>query len=175
MDSENLFEVNFVTLHSLDVAIAAHYNQGMLTCSTVRTRYSWQNDWSQGFKLCDQEELPCCGTCVKLPCQGHNRHSECVTTHCWVQMCLSMSYMFIIQHYLRLLAPCCNPTNHLNKMPYRDEYNIQVLKFPRMSVTSMMEMLWLMSTGMSKEIWPTKVLFDGYPGGPTIDNSHLRW
>ena len=117
MDSENLFEVNFVTLHSLDVAFAAHYNQGMLTCSTVRTRDSWQNDWSQGFKLCDQEELPCYDTCVKLPCQGHNRHSEWVTTHCWVQMCLSMSYMFIIQHYLRLLAPCCNPTNHLNQMP----------------------------------------------------------
>ena len=27
-----------------------------------------------------------------------------------------------------------------------------------------------------KEIWPTNVLFDGYPGGPsTKDNFHLRW
>ena len=41
-----------------------------------------------------------------------------------------MSYVFITQHYLRLLAPCCNPTNHFKQMPYRDEYNLQVLKSP---------------------------------------------
>ena len=52
-----------------------------------------------------------------------------------------MSYVFILQHYLRLLAPCCNPTNHLKQMPYSDEYNLQVLKSPRISVTSMMDML----------------------------------
>ena len=149
MDSENLFEVNFVILHSLDiVAIVTHYNQGMLTCGTVRTSDSWQNYWSQGFKLCDQEELPCCDTCVKLPCQGHIRHSECgstsavLATHCWIQMCLSMSYVLILQHYLRLLAPFCNPTNHLNQILYWGEYKLQVLKFPRMSVKSMTEMLW---------------------------------
>ena len=26
LDSENLFEVNFVTLHSLDIGIVAHYS-----------------------------------------------------------------------------------------------------------------------------------------------------
>ena len=45
-------------------------------------------------------------------------YSECGTTsvvpathNCWVQMCLSMSHVFILQRYLRLLAPCCNPTS----------------------------------------------------------------
>ena len=172
----------------------------MLTCSTVRTKDSWQNDWSQGFRLCDQEELPCCDTCDKVPYQSHIRYSECGSTsavpqthYCWVQECLRMSYVFILQHYLRLLAPCCNPTNHLKQMPYSDEYNLQVLKSPRISVTSMMEVLrstkfhgnlahiWVTVWKVywvcqEKEIWPTKVLYDGYPGGPsTEDNSHLRW
>ena len=85
-----------------------HINQGMLTCKTVRTNYSRQNDWSQGFRLCDQEELPCWATYVKVPCQGHIRYSECGSTsavpaaqYCWVQMCLHMSYVFILQYYLR--------------------------------------------------------------------------
>ena len=80
--------------------------------------------WSQGFRLCDQEELPCCDICVKVPYQSHIRYSECGSTfavpathYCWVQMCLSMNYVFILLHYLRLLAPCCNPTNHLKQMP----------------------------------------------------------
>ena len=120
----------------------------MLTCSTVRTKDSWQNDWSQGFRLCDQEELPCCDTCVKVPYQSHIRYSECGSTsavpethYCLVQECLRMSYVFILQHYLRQLAPCCNPTNHLTQKPYMDEYNLQVLKSPRISVTSMMEVI----------------------------------
>ena len=41
-----------------------------------------------------------------------------------------MRYVFILQHYLRLLAPCCNPTNHLKQMPYRDEYTLKILKSP---------------------------------------------
>ena len=80
----------------------------MLSCKTVRTNCSWQNDWSQGFRLCDQEELPCCDSCVKVPCQGHIRYSECGSTsagpaihYCWVQMGLNMSYLFILQYYLR--------------------------------------------------------------------------
>ena len=88
----------------------------MLTCSTVRTKDSWQNDWSQGFWLCDQEELPYC-TCVKVPYHDHIWYSECGSTsgvpathYCWVQMCLSMRHVFILQCYLMLLAPCCNPT-----------------------------------------------------------------
>ena len=44
MDSKNLFYVNFVTLHSLGIAIVAHYHKGMLTCSAVGTKDSWQND-----------------------------------------------------------------------------------------------------------------------------------
>ena len=104
-----------------------HINQGMLTFGTVRTRDSRQNDRSQGFRLCEQEELPCCDTYVKVPYQSHTRYSECgstsavpVTHYCWVQMYLSVSYV---------------------QMPYRpDEYSLQVLKFPRVPVTSMMEM-----------------------------------
>ena len=105
-----------------------------------------------------------------------------------------MSYVFILQHYLRLLTACCNLTNHLKQMPYRDENTLQVLKSPRMSVTSMMGVLWstkfhgklgrLMShfvesiLCMSKKKYdqPKFFLFDGYLGGPsTKDNSHLRW
>ena len=104
------------TLSLLIVALL-HINQRMLTCSTVRTNESWQNDWSQGFWLCDQEELPYCDTCVKVPYHSHIYYSECGSTsavpathYCWAQMCLSMSHVFILQRYLRLLAPCCNPT-----------------------------------------------------------------
>ena len=101
---------------SLLIVAFLHINQRMLTCSTVRTKDSWQNDWSQGFWLCDQEELPYC-TCVKVPYHGHIWYSECGSTsgvpathYCWVQMCLSTRHVFILQCYLRLLAPCCNPT-----------------------------------------------------------------
>ena len=171
----------------------------MLTCSTVRTKDSWQNDRSQGFRLCDRDELPCCDTCVKVPYPSHIRYSECRSTsavpathYCWVQMCLSMSYGFILQHYLRPIAPCCNPTNHLKQMPYRDVYNLQVLKPPKISVTSMREVLWSIkfhenheltaeslfgkyTEYVKKEIWSTKVLFGGYPGGSSTkkNNSHL--
>ena len=139
-----------LSLCILLIVALLHTNQGMLTCSTVRTKDSWQNDWSQDFRLCDQEGLPCHDTCVKVPYQSHIRHNECgptsaapATHYFWVQMCLSMSYVFILQCYwLRLLAQCCNPTNHLKQMPYRDEYNFQVVKSPRMSVTSMMRVLW---------------------------------
>ena len=102
---------------SLFIVALLHINQRMLTCSTVRPKDSWQNDWSQGFWLCDQEDLPCCDTCVKVPYQSHIWYSECGSTsdvpathYCWVQMCLGMSHVFILQRYLRLLAPCCNPT-----------------------------------------------------------------
>ena len=71
-----------------------------------------------------------------------SRHNECGSTsvvsaidYCEVQMCLSMKYVLILQHYLRLLASCCNPTNHLKQMPTRDEYTLQILKSPRMTVT----------------------------------------
>ena len=42
LDSENLFEVNFVTLHSLDIGIVVHSsgNVDMQHC-TVRTKDSW--------------------------------------------------------------------------------------------------------------------------------------
>ena len=109
-------------------------------------------------------------------------------------MCLSMKYVLILQHYLRLLAPCCNPTYHLKQMPYRDEYTLQVLKSPRVTVTSTMEMLWSKKypwkTGqtneslcgkytehLKKEIWPTKVLSLWWlPRWPLCkDTSHLRW
>ena len=36
--------------------------------------------WSQVFRLCDQEELPCCETCVKVPYQSHIGYSECEST-----------------------------------------------------------------------------------------------
>ena len=54
LDSENLFEVNFVTLHSLILAL--YINQAMLTCSTVRTKNSWlitkfQNLWPRRFTM----------------------------------------------------------------------------------------------------------------------------
>ena len=109
-------------------------------------------------------------------------------------MCLSMKYVLIFQHYLRLLAPCCNPTYHLKQMPYRDEYTLQVLKSPRMTVTSTMEMLWSKKypwkTGqtneslcgkytehLKKEIWPTKVLSVWWLPRWSLykDNSHLKW
>ena len=138
-----------LSLCILLIVALLHINQKMLTCSTVRTKDSWQNDWSQVFRLCDQEELPCCDICVKVPYQNYIWYSECGSTsavpenhYCWVQMCLNMSHVFILQCYLRLLAPCCNPRNHLKQMPCRDEYHLQVLKSPRMSVTSMMVMLW---------------------------------
>ena len=93
----------------------------MLTCSTVRTKYSCL---ITRFQTLWQKELPCCDICVKVPYQSHIRYSECGSTfavpathYCWVQMYLSMNYVFILQHYLRLLAPCCNPTNHLKQMP----------------------------------------------------------
>ena len=113
-----------LSLCILLVMTLLHINQGMLTCSTVRTKDSWQNDWSQGLRRCDQEELPCCDICVQVPYQSHIRYSECGSTsavpathYSWVRMCLSMSYVFILQHYSRLLAPCCNLTNHLKQMP----------------------------------------------------------
>ena len=105
------------TLSLLIVALL-HINQRMLTRNTVKTKDSWQNDWSQGFRLCDQEELPYCDTCAKVPYQSHIWYSECGSTsavpathYCWVQMCLSMRHVFILQYYLRLLAPCCNLTS----------------------------------------------------------------
>ena len=85
---------------SLLIVALLHINQRMLTCSTIRTKYSWQNDWSQ-------EELPYCDTCVKVPYQSHIWYSECGSTsavpathYCWVQMCLSMSHVFIPKRYL---------------------------------------------------------------------------
>ena len=157
----------------------------MLTCSTVRTKDSWQNDWSQGFRPCDQEELPYCDTCVKVPYQSHVWYSECGSTSavpathcCLAQMYLSMSHVFIIQRYLRLLAPCCNPTNHLKQMPYRDEYHFQVLKSPRMSVTSMMEMLWSnekLGRLRSHYNQPTFCLMATQVFLPQKDYFHLRW
>ena len=105
-----------------------------------------------------------------------------------------MSYVFILQHYLRLLAACCNLTNHLKQMPYRDEYTLQALNSPRMSVTSMMEVVWstkfhgklgrlmshfvegILSIQRRNMTNQSFFLFDGYLGGPsTKGNSHLRW
>ena len=95
----------------------------MLTWSTVRTKDSCL---ITRFQTLWPKELPCCDICVKVPYQSHIRYSECVSTfavpathYCWVQMYLSMNYVFILQHYLRLLAPCCNPTNHLKQMPFK--------------------------------------------------------
>ena len=75
LDSENLFEVNFVTFH------------WYWHCCTL-IRKCWHAAqlgqkilvWSQVFRLCDQEELPCCDTCVKVPYQSHIRYSECGST-----------------------------------------------------------------------------------------------
>ena len=78
---------------SLLIVTLLHINQRMLTCSTVRTKDSWQNDWSQGFRLCDQEEFPYCDTCVKVPYH------------------ICMTHVLILPRYLRLLAPCYNPTS----------------------------------------------------------------
>ena len=140
-------------------------------------------------------------TLVEVPYQSHIRYNECQSTsavpaidYCEVQMCLSMNYVLILQHYLRLLAPCCNPTYHLKHMSYRDEYTLQVLKSSRMSVTSTMEMPWSKKypwkTGQTnesmcekytehfkKEIWPTKVLSVWWLTRWSFykDNSHLRW
>ena len=103
---------------SLLIVTLLHINQRMLTCSTVRTKDSWQNDWSQGFRLCDQEEFPYCDTCVKVPYQSPIWYGECGSTsavpathYCWEQICLSMTHVLILPRYLRLLAPCYNPTS----------------------------------------------------------------
>ena len=72
------------TLSLLIVALL-HINQRKLTCSTVSTKDTWQNDWSQGFRLCDQEELPYCDTCVKVPYQSHKFvHPCCSRYYSWL-------------------------------------------------------------------------------------------
>ena len=133
-----------MSLSILLILALLYINQGMLTCSTVRTKDCWL---ITKFQNCDQEDSPCCDTCVKVRYQSHIRYNGCGSTsvvpaidYCEVQMCLSMNYVFTPHHCVRLLAPCCNPTYHLKQMPYRDEYTLQVLKSPRMTVTSTMEM-----------------------------------
>ena len=100
-----------LSLCILMILALLHINQGMLTCSKVRTRYSLNNDWSQGFRLRDQEELPCCDACVKLPCQGHIKYSLLLGRDV-------LKYELCV-YPPALLAPCCNPTNHLKPMPSR--------------------------------------------------------
>ena len=154
----------------------------MLTCSTVRKKDSWQNDWSQGFRLCDQEELPCCDTCVKAPYQSHIRYSECGSTsavpethYCWVHKCLRMSYMFILQHYLRLLAPCCNPTNHLKQVP-QGWVQPSSTQIPQDISYIYDEGAQIHKISLELKLDQPKFCLNGYPGGPsTEDNSHLRW
>ena len=109
-------------------------------------------------------------------------------------MCLSMNYVFILQHYSRLLASCCNPTYHLKQMPYRDEYILPSTQIPR-------DVSYIYNGGaltqknpwktgqtnwslcgkyteyIKKEIWPTKVLSVWWLPRWSFykDNSHLRW
>ena len=159
--------IHLSTLSLLIVALL-HFNQRMLTCSTVRTKYSWQNDWSQGFWLCDQEELPYCDTCVKEPYQSHIWYSYLTWIFCrgvsgfatdcpcgvWCRgltTCLlhvgpPFGNWILNNSWAVGLTALFKATGTMlqsdNQMPYRDEYHLQVLKSPRMSVTSMMEMLW---------------------------------
>ena len=159
-----------------------HINQGMLTCNAVRTNYSWQNDWSQGFRLCDQEELPCFDTNVKVPCQGHIRYSECGSTsavtaahYCWVQMCLNMSYVFILLYYLRHHAAIHqanaiqgwvqpSSTQIPQDVSYIYDWGGLIHKMPWKTGLTY-ESLCGKYIVFKNEIWPTKVMFDGHPGG----------
>ena len=168
----------------------------MLTCSTIRTKYSWQNDWSQGFRLCDPRRV----TILWHLCQSTLSKPRLIQW-VWIHVCCSTNSLLLSTDVLKY-EPCVYPPALFEttgtmlqsdkQMPYRDEYHLQVLKSPRMSATSMMAMLWsakfhieigrFMSLYwnyteyVKKEIWPTNVLFDGYPGDPsTKDNFHLRW
>ena len=90
---ERLYLRSILPFHILLIVALLHINKIMLTCNTIREKDSWQNDWSQGFRLCDQEEWPNCDTCVKVPYQSHIWYTECgstsavlLTHYCWVQM-----------------------------------------------------------------------------------------
>ena len=96
----------------------------MLTCSTVRTKYSclitrFQTLWPRRVAML----WHLCQSTLSKPDQ---------IQWVWIHFCCSSNslllgtdvfkyelYVFILQHYLRLLAPCCNPTNHLKKMPFK--------------------------------------------------------
>ena len=182
------------TLSLLIVALL-HINQRMLTCSTIRTNDSWQYDWSQGFWLCDQEELPYCDTCVTVPYHSHIWYSEFGSTsavpathYCWVQMCLSMSHVFILQRYLRLLAPCCNPTTKCHTgmsttFMYSNPPGCQLHLWWRCSDPQNSMKNWAdLWVTLWKVYWVykkrnmTNILFDGNSGDPsTKGNFHLRW
>ena len=167
--------------------------QRMLTCSTVRKKDSWQNDWSQGFRLCDQEEFPYCDTCVKVPYQSHIWYGECGSTsavpathYCWVQVCLSMTHVLIIPRDMRLLAPCYNMTSKWHAeisttFKYSNPPGCQLhlcwrCSDPQNSMKNWADLWGKYIEYVKNEIWPTNVLFDGYPGVPsTKDNFHLRW
>ena len=144
----------------------------------------------------DQEQLPYCDTCVKVPYQRHIWYSECRSTcaisathYCWVQMCLSMRHVFILQRYLRLLAPCWNLTSKCHTgmsttFKYSNPPGCQLhiwwrCSDPQNSMKNCADLwvtVWKVYWVCKKEIWPTNVLFDGYPGDPsTRDNFHLRW
>ena len=76
-------------------------------------------------------------------------------------MCFSMSYVFILQHYLRQLEPCYNPANQLMKS----------IKFHGKQNRHLCHYVEIMRV-CKKEWWKT-ILFD--PGPSTKDDFHLRW
>ena len=112
----------------------------MLACSTVRTKDSWlitrfQTLWPRWVTML-----------------WHLCHSTLSKPHqiqwVWIHFCCSSNLLLLGTDVLKyelcvyppalfgLLAPCCNPTCHPKQMAYRDEYNLQEPKSPRMSVTS---------------------------------------
>ena len=170
----------------------------MLTCSTVRTKYSWlitkfQNLWPSRFTML----WHLCQSTLSKPHQ---------IQWVWIHFCCSSNWLLwgtdVLKYEICVDPPALFEATgtvlqseyHLRQMPYRDEYTLQVLKSPRMTVTSTMEMLWSKKypwkTGQTneslcgkytkhfkKEIWPTKILSVWWLPMWSLykDNSHLRW
>ena len=144
LDSENLFEVNFVTLSA--------FSWYRPCCKLIRECWhAAQLGQKILGKMTDHK--------VSDFVTKESYHAVPLVSMCtiskphqiqwvWIQLLLGTD---ALKHELcvyppalfGLLTPCCNLTNHPKQMPYRDEqHNLQEFKSFRMWVTSKMDVLW---------------------------------
>ena len=127
MDSKNLFEIKFATQHSLDIGIVApksgNVDMQLMTDHKVSdfvTKKSYH-----AVTVVSNYPVKATSDTVSVDpfcCSSNSLLLDTDVLRC--ELCV------IPQHYLRLLAPCCNPTKHFKHIPYRDEYKLQELKPP---------------------------------------------
>ena len=182
MDSKNLFEINFATQHSLDIGIVApksgNVDMQLMTDHKVSdfvTKKSYH-----AVTVVSNYPVKATSDTVSVDpfcCSSNSLLLDTDVLRC--ELCV------IPQHYLRLLAPCCNPknissiyhtgmsTNFKYSNPLDASY---ILDDGALIHTISWVIVWKVYRVFKKETWPNNVLFDGYPGGlSTKNNSHLRW